>query len=170
MTKSIKVKNESFESLYSRLWDKMVVVCSRYTNGNIAAAEDFCQDGFIKVYNNLDKLTNACCADAWVRKVIVNNTIDQVRRIKHFKHDYVDVTNLDERVSESEPYSEDSLLCMNDIKNVLHKLSPSYRDVFKLRYIQNKKHKEISKILGVSIGTSKSNLHKARIKVRELLH
>ena len=131
-------------------------------------AEDFCQNGFIKVYRNLYKWDDTGSLEGWVRRVINNNILDELRKKKL---DFVDgekgfdFSRLD--VGE-EPYEEEGL-SMKDVRKILPQLPPSYKKAFELYYLDGLKHDEIAKKLNISPNTSKTNLMKAKRKVRELL-
>lgn len=166
--KSILKEVAEFNDIYSTMWDKMLnTVCMKYTKDR-NKAEDFCQNGFIKVYKNLHKYDDSGSLEGWVRRVINNNILDELRKKKM---DFVDgeggfdFSRLD--VGE-EPYEEEGL-SMSDVRKVLPQLSPAYRKAFELYYLDGLKHDEIAKKLNISTGTSKTNLMKAKRKVRELL-
>ena len=130
-------------------------------------AEDFCQNGFIKVFKNLHKYQSSGSIEGWVRRIIKNNILDELRVSKRMSHHSSEEPNWSTIDTKEEPYEEK--YNVEKIEGVLHKLSPTYRKVFELYYFQGKKHDEIGKMLGITAGTSKSNLFKARNKVRQLL-
>ena len=166
--KSILKETVEFQDIYSTMWDTMLnQVCMKYTKDK-NKAEDFCQNGFIKVYRNLHKWDGTGSLEGWVRRVINNNILDELRKKKL---DFVDgekgfdFSRLD--VGE-EPYEEEGL-SMKDVRKILPQLPPSYKKAFELYYLDGLKHDEIAKKLSISPNTSKTNLMKAKIKVRDLL-
>jgi len=154
-----------FQTIYSKMWDKMVrSVCLKYTN-DINKAEDFCQNGFMKVYKNLHKYDGGGSLEGWVRRVIQNNVLDELRKKKiEYTSDEPDWGRVD---TDDEPYEEKYSVEM--IESVLTDLSPAYKTVFEMYYFRGMTHRQIAKKLGISEGTSKSNLSKAKIKVRKLI-
>lgn len=132
-------------------------------------AEDFCQNGFIKVHKNLHKWDDTGSLEGWVRRVINNNILDELRKKKL---DFVDVDGGFDfsRLDTSEEEYEEEKFSMSDVRRILPKLSPAYRKTFELYYLDGLKHDEIAKKLGVTPSTSKTNLMKAKKKVRSLLN
>lgn len=161
-------ENIDFNELYSSMWDKMLkTVCMKYTK-DVDKAQDFCQNGFLKVYNNLNKYDNTGSLDGWVRRIITNSIIDELRKEKSgintvSDDDYVSKLNIsDDEYTEPEQN-------MSDVIKVLHKLSPAYRKTFEMYYLDGLRHEDIAKELGVSINTSKTNLMKAKNNIKKLL-
>jgi len=160
--------DSKFNDLYNQLWDKMMSnVCRKYTKDE-AKAEDFCQNGFIKAYQNISKFDGKGSIDAWIARVIRNNILDELRKNKiSFTNGNSDF-NLDNIGDNIEEPNEEKYN-INDIKKVLSEVSKAYRKVFELYYFENLKHKEIAEELGISENTSKTNLMKAKKKIKELL-
>lgn len=161
--------DSKFNDLYNQLWDKMMSnVCRKYTKDE-AKAEDFCQNGFIKAYQNISKYDGKGSIEGWIARVIRNNILDELRKNKiSFTNGNSDfnLDNVEDNVEEpnEEKYN------INDIKKVLSNVSKAYKKVFELYYFENLKHKEIAEELGISINTSKTNLMKAKKKIKELLN
>lgn len=164
----------SFEEIYNKLWDKMLYsVCMKYTN-DLDKAQDYCQSGFMKVMNNFDKFKSSGSIEGWVRRIIQNNTIDIVRKEKNNKkiNSDVDWERMDMEVDS--PYTEDYLFkdkryTKEDIHRGLSMLSPKYREVITKYFIEGLTHEEIAEEMGVNIGTSKSNLHKAKKNLLDII-
>ena len=160
-------KQTEFREIYSTMWDKMLnQVCMKYTKDR-DKAQDFCQNGFIKVYKNLNKYDDTGSLEAWVRRVINNSILDELRKKKLSFVDGEDGFDFSRLDVGDEEYDEG--LSMDQIKKVLPELSPAYRKTIELYYIDGLKHNEIAKKLGVSPNTSKTNLMKAKAKMKELL-
>ena len=129
-------------------------------------ADEYCQLGFIKVNEKLDKYENIGNIEGWVRRVISNTIIDELRKEKRTpKEINVDFGITD--FSDEEP--EDKLFSSSDIKKAIESLAPSYERVFNMYYFDNMTHQEIADELGISDGTSKSNLFKAKANVKSYL-
>ena len=78
----------NFKDVYTEMWDKMLYgVCMKYTN-DINQAQDYCQNGFMKIYNNLDKYTSTGSLESWVKRVINNSIIDETRKQKITANDF----------------------------------------------------------------------------------
>ena len=145
------------ELLYHTFASKMFSVCLRYAN-EYAGAEDLLQEGFIKVYKNIDKFRGDGSFEGWLRRIFVNNSIEHFRRKSNL---YV--------VQETEAltyehYDDNALqkLMRDDLLKIIQSLSVGYRTIFNLYVIEGYSHKEIAEMLGVTEGTSKSQLARAR--------
>lgn len=156
------------EELYRRFAPKMYAVCMRYAN-NADDAQDLLQEGFIKVYRNLEKFRAEGSFEGWVRRVFVNTSIEHFRR----KNTLYSITEKEENVIEDSDITALDNLAEKDIIALVQELSPGYRTVFNMYVIEGYSHKEIGKILGISEGTSKSQLARAKAilqkKVQERL-
>jgi RNA polymerase sigma factor (sigma-70 family) len=145
--------------------------CLAYV-GNSQEAEDITQDIFIKIFNILHKFNGDSEKQlySWVKTVSKNMTIDTIRvnKNKSLDIDYENLPDLveDANFDEFNNFDDDLLV---DIKSAINKLSPKYKKVFELYYLDNYTHEEISKELNLNIGTSKSNLFKAKKKMSKLL-
>ncbi|OFX31543.1 MAG: hypothetical protein A2X08_17560 [Bacteroidetes bacterium GWA2_32_17] len=167
----IKGNRKSQELLYKSFYGKMLVVCMRYSR-NREEAQDVLHDGLIKVFSKLKSFENKGSFEGWVRRIIVNVAIDHVRSRKDFYINEEQEFLLDNIVDESDDVAElEKIKKMNaeTIIGLMQKLSPSYRAVFNLFAVENMQHKEIAETLNISIGTSKSNLAKAKVKLKELI-
>ncbi|NCO55391.1 MAG: RNA polymerase subunit sigma-70 [Bacteroidetes bacterium CG02_land_8_20_14_3_00_31_25] len=167
----IKGNRKSQELLYKTFYGKMLVVCMRYSR-NREEAQDVLHDGLIKVFSKLKSFENKGSFEGWVRRIIVNVAIDRVRSRKDFYINEEQEFLLDNIVDESDDVAElEKIKKMNaeTIIELMQKLSPSYRAVLNLFAVENMQHKEIAETLNISIGTSKSNLAKAKVKLKELL-
>jgi RNA polymerase sigma factor (sigma-70 family) len=156
------------EELYRRFAPKMYAVCMRYAN-NADDAQDLLQEGFIKVYRNLEKFRHEGSFEGWIRRVFVNTSIEHFRR----KHTLYSITEKEENVIEDADITALDNLAEKDIINLIQELSPGYRTVFNMYVVEGYSHKEIGNILGISEGTSKSQLARAKAilqkKVQERL-
>lgn len=146
----------------------MYAVCMRYAN-NADDAQDLLQEGFIKVYRNLEKFRHEGSFEGWIRRVFVNTSIEHFRR----KHTLYSITEKEENVIEDADITALDNLAEKDIINLIQELSPGYRTVFNMYVVEGYSHKEIGNILGISEGTSKSQLARAKAilqkKVQERL-
>lgn len=164
-------KRESQKILYSSFYGYAMAICDRYANKQEDAVE-ILNDGFLKIFKEIH-LYKPAYADVvssfkgWLRKIMVYTAIDHFR--KNHKHQMV--TQLDNVVFQVATVTEDAIekLSYDEIIRAIQELSPGYRTVFNLFVIEGLSHEEIANELGVSIGTSKSNLSKARKQLQKIL-
>jgi RNA polymerase sigma factor (sigma-70 family) len=145
------------ELLYQRFAPKMYAVCLRYAN-NADDANDLLQEGFIKVYRNLDKFRKEGSFEGWVRRIFVNTAIEHYRR----KVNMNSVSEREESTAEEGAWNALDHLAEKDIIGLVQDLSPGYRTVFNMYVIEGYAHREIADMLGISEGTSKSQLARAK--------
>lgn len=146
------------EELYRRFSPKMYAVCLRYAN-NPNDAQDLLQEGFIKVYRNLHRFRAEGSFEGWMRRVFVNTSIEHFRKKSaHLQS----VSEKEENTIEDVDITALDNLAEKDIIAIIQELSPGYRTVFNLYVIEGYAHKEIGEMLGISEGTSKSQLARAK--------
>lgn len=148
------------ELLYRRHAAKLYAVCLQYS-GNDEEARDILQDGFIKIFENLIFYKHEGSFEGWMRRIVVNTALEKFRN-KHSLYRVDDIDNIPE--PDADPENDDySGLDAVDLMSIIRDLPPKYRMVFNLFAIEGYSHKEISKMINISEGTSKSNLSRARI-------
>ncbi|MBP6090666.1 MAG: RNA polymerase sigma factor [Crocinitomicaceae bacterium] len=150
------VKAQRF--LFDKFAPKMLAVCMRYTK-NKSDAEDVLQDAFIKVFKNIGAFKNEGSLEGWIRRIMVNTSLDQIRKNNKFLKD----TELD-AVSyklEKTDFSFDNLET-EDLLKMINNMPNGYKIVFNMFAIEGYSHQEIASTLGVSENTSKSQYLRAR--------
>ena len=152
------------EDLYRRFSPRMYAVCLRYA-GNTEEAEDILQEGFIKVYKKLDSFRSEGSFEGWVRRIFVNTAIEHFRRKRYL----MPVTEKEENTIEGKYISVLDELAEKDILALVQELSPGYRTVFNMYVVEGYTHKEIADMLGISEGTSKSQLSRAKVILQEMV-
>ena len=152
------------EELYRRFSPRMYAVCLRYA-GNSEEAEDILQEGFIKVFKKLDSFRSEGSFEGWVRRIFVNTAIEHFRRKRYL----MPVTEKEENTIEGKYVSVLDTLAEKDIIALVQDLSPGYRTVFNMYVIEGYTHKEIADILGISEGTSKSQLSRAKVILQDMV-
>jgi RNA polymerase sigma-70 factor (ECF subfamily) len=161
----IKGDKKAQKALYDRYSAKMLGVCLRYFK-NTDEAEDALQEGFIRVFNNIGKYRGDGSFDGWVRRIIVNTALNVYKmNLKHYyATDYDDIqeTTADVKLSYD-------TLSVEFLLKVIQSLPEGYRLIFNLYEIEGYSHKEIGKMLGISINTSKSQLMKSKSYIRNKL-
>lgn len=146
------------EELYKRFSGKMYAVCLRYAN-NADDAQDLLQEGFIKVYRNLHRFRAEGSFEGWIRRVFVNSSIE------HFRKKALQLSKVSDKEENTIEDTDSSALdqmAEKDIVRLIQELSPGYRTVFNLYVVEGYSHREIGDMLGISEGTSKSQLARAR--------
>ncbi len=165
-------ERRSQQQVYGLFYGKMMSVCLRYTK-NHDQAKDILQDGFIKVFRNLKNFNRDGSFEGWVRRIMVNTAIDHFRRARHSYLLLGEDRSMEEfeDVAASEEPEEDVTMDLKpaEVINAMQKLTPAYRTVFNLYVFEEMTHKEIAATLGINIGTSKSNLAKAKNNLKRLL-
>jgi RNA polymerase sigma factor (sigma-70 family) len=148
--------------LYDMFKTKMFGICLRYA-GNFEDAQDILQEGFIKVYDKIHQFAFKGAFEGWIRKIMVNTALEKYRL--HYRLVSMDEMALYPEAEESENISSE--IDAQELLQMIQELSPRYRVVFNLYALEGFSHKEIGDMLGISEGTSKSNLSRARIILQE---
>jgi len=162
---------ESQKKIYTSFYGYAMAVCDRYTNNQDDALE-ILNDGFLKIFKEIYRYKPAysdviSSFKGWLRKIMVYTAIDHFRK----NHKYAFTAELDNGVIQVSAQTETALdrLSYEEIIRSVQKLTPGYRTVFNLFIIEGFTHEEISEKLGISTGTSKSNLAKARRQLQKIL-
>jgi RNA polymerase sigma factor (sigma-70 family) len=152
------------EELYKRYSPKMYAVCLRYA-GVAEEAQDVLQEGFIKVFKKMDSYRGDGSFEGWMRRVFVNTAIEHFRRKRYM----MPVTEKEENSIEGKYVSALDELGAKDIMALVQDLSPGYRTVFNMYVVEGYTHKEIAEMLGISEGTSKSQLSRAKVILQDMV-
>jgi RNA polymerase sigma-70 factor (ECF subfamily) len=167
----LKNDRASQKALYEQYYSKMLGVCLRYAKDR-DNAKDILHEAFLKVFNNLKNFNGSGSFEGWIRRIMVNTSIDYLRKNKQ-NYLIVSTVYANEKASAAtEEIEEDDLLLnidKEDILKAVQDLTPAYRTVFNLYVIEEFTHKEIAEMLDISEGTSKSNLSKAKFNLRRNL-
>ncbi|MFN7015320.1 MAG: RNA polymerase sigma factor [Bacteroidia bacterium] len=158
--------------IFEMYYGKMMSACLRYISDR-DEAQDVLQDGFIKVFNNIAKFDFNGSFEGWVRRIIVNTAIDHIRKKKKdifqvTDHEFI-MNNHTDEADEKEDESIYANLKKDEILEAIKQLSPAYRTVFSMYVIDGFSHQQIADLLNINIGTSKSNLAKARMNLQKVL-
>ena len=152
------------EELYRQFSPRMYAVCLRYA-GSAEEAEDILQEGFIKIFKKLDSFRAEGSFEGWVRRIFVNTAIEHFRRKRYLQP----VTEKEENTIEGKSLSALDDLAEKDILALVRQLSPGYRTVFNMYVVEGYTHKEIGDMLGISEGTSKSQLSRAKVILQDMV-
>ena len=159
-----KGRREHQEELYLMFYNYAMSICLRYSRDREEAVE-IVNDGFVKMFSKLDRYKDNTSFKAWFRRILINAAIDYNRKNEKHYH------NVDISYAKHQLITEDALakISEKDIVSLIQGLPPSYRLAFNLFVIEGFNHREIANQLGISIGTSKSNLAIARSKLKRRL-
>ncbi len=167
----IKGKRKYQKRLFEMFYGKMMGVCMRYAKDQ-DEAQDMVQNGFIKIFKKLDVYNFEGSLEGWIRRIMVNTAIDQIRKNKRDPFSIEDdarVQNIEEDVPFSEEDEYETKIQAEEAIKAISNLSPAYKTVFNMYVMEGFTHKEIAEYLGISEGTSKSNLAKAKQKLKAQL-
>ena len=161
----------SQEELFKLYYGKMLGVCMRYSNDK-DSAEEVLQEGFIKIFEKLERFDYKGSFEGWIRRIMANTAIDHIRKSK--KDPILSDNDEDFKLGSENPVVAKEELEFVGIKaeialDAIRNLSPAYRAVFNLYVMEEYTHKEIAEILNISEGTSKSNLSKAKLNLQKIL-
>lgn len=142
-----------------------MAVCFRYCK-NRQEAEDVLQEGFIKVFKNIGKFQNLGSFEGWIRRIMVNTALEELRRRKN----QLLTDDIDEIYVQPESnFKTEDKINEKDLVKLIQALPAGYQLVFNLNVIEGYTHKEIAEMLGINEGTSKSQLAKARAYIQRLM-
>ncbi len=163
---------EAFETLYNLHKRRVYSLCLRMT-ANTATAEDLTQEAFLQLFRKIATFRGESAFSTWLHRMAVNVVLMQLRKKGLPIVPLEDTMETDEESPRKEPGADDvSLVGSIDrlrLQNAITSLPPGYRTVFVLHDVEGYEHNEIAVMVGCSIGNSKSQLHKARMKLRDLL-
>lgn len=150
--------------LYEENYSLLLGVCHRYSS-NHDDALDILHEGFIKIFAHIHKYQPGTSLVAWMRRIMINTAIDYYRMQSRRRTDDLE-TAFDVKTPEPDAISK---LSVQEIIQCIQQLSPAYRSVFNLYVVEGFSHKEIAEMLDITESTSRSNLVKARSKLKDLL-
>ncbi len=166
--------SDAFATLFDTHKTRVYSLCLRMTN-NVAEAEDLAQDAFVQVFRKLNTFRGDSALSTWLYRIAVNTVL------MHFRRKSPCRVSLDETITDQsgtkpvrrEYGTRDGRLETSVTRLALARaisaLPHGYRAIFLLHEVEGYQHREIAKLLGCSVGTSKSQLHKAKLRIREIL-
>lgn len=154
----------ALKAIYKEYYPMMLPVCLRYAN-NYDDALDILHEGFIKVFRHISKYKAGTSLGSWIRRIMINTSIDYYRKVKRRRTENLE-TAYGQSIKGADALSD---LTTQEIMKALQMLTPAYRSVFNLYVIEGYSHKEVGGILGITESTSRSNLVKARTKLKDIL-
>jgi RNA polymerase sigma-70 factor (ECF subfamily) len=165
----------AMKTLYDSYYSLMLGICIRYV-GNIFDAEDLVQEGFVKIFKDIGSFSGRGSFEGWLKRVMINNTLMHLRKTKR----EFSFENIDEiAVNEPTPADDEELsveqkitaadFTKEELIEIINSLPTGYQEVVNLYIIDGYKHREIAKLLNISVGTSKSQLFRARKMIKKRL-
>lgn len=165
---------EAFEFIYRLHSRRVYALCLRMV-GNTAEAEDLAQEAFLQLFRKIQTFRGESAFSTWLHRLSVNVVLMKLRKKSLPETSLEEMTEPDEEssgprkdVGSPDPTLVGSIDRLN-LERAVDQLPPGYKQVFVLHDVQGFEHNEIAKMMGCSIGNSKSQLHKARLRLRELL-
>ena len=128
-------------------------------------AEDILQNSFVDVYSNLHSFNYQATPGAWIKRIVINNCINHLKKRRINFEEMGNVADVIEETCSNNNYDVD----VNKIKSAMNLLSDGYRTVFSLYAIEGYDHAEIAEVLSISESTSKSQYHRAKLKIKQML-
>ena len=158
-------KSHAQRKLYELYADKMYLVCLRYARDEMEA-EDILQEGFIRIFNKIGTFKGEGSIEGWIRRVIVNIAIRHCQNRNRIQQ-LVNISDVDEeRVEDVVPECDFDL---EDLLKMVHSLPDGYQTIFNMFAIEGFSHKEIAEKLGITVGTSKSQVARAREQLKKMI-
>ncbi len=156
LIENCKVENTQAQSeLYKLFSSKLFAVCLKYSR-NYAEAEDNLQDAFLTVFEKIEQYKHKGSFEGWMKRIAVNTVLQRYRNEKVF-----DIINED-AIEDVELEVDEDAISIDYLLKLIQELPDRYRLVFNLYVLDGHSHKEIAKVLDIKVGTSKSNLARAR--------
>jgi RNA polymerase sigma-70 factor (ECF subfamily) len=153
------------EYLYNKFARKMMGVCLRYCDSE-QEAEDVLQNGFITVFDKLETFNGTGSFEGWIRKIMVNTALTNIRKKKKFKQN-IALDDVEFMLPATSHINDN--FATNDLLKIIQQLPTGSRTVFNLYAIEGYSHSEIGEMLNISEGTSKSQYSRARAYLQKVI-
>ena len=150
------------EKLYLILTPRLFPICLRYASCR-NEAEDWMQETWIRIFQKIGDFRNEGSFEGWTRRLTVTACLEQLRK-KHMLFEHIELTRLAQPADDHTVFSS---LSVRELTSVIQTLPPGYRAVFNLFVLEEYSHEEIAVRLGIGVGTSKSQLARARQLLRD---
>ncbi|HEV7346741.1 RNA polymerase sigma factor [Telluribacter sp.] len=159
-----KADPKAQRQVYEKYSSRMLGVCMRYV-GDRMSAEDVLVEGFMRVFDKIEQFKSEGSLEGWIRRVMVNEALGYLRQRKRL----LDDADLDEAQAIADNSIVDQNLEAQELMEIIEGLPTGYRTVFNLYAIEGYSHAEIAALLGITESTSKSQLHRARALLQQLV-
>ncbi|PHR69705.1 MAG: RNA polymerase subunit sigma-70 [Lutibacter sp.] len=160
----INNNRQAQEELYFKYKDVLFPLCLKYCK-NFTEAEDHLHDSFLLIFKKINSYKGKGSFEGWMKRIVINKAIDKFKKEKKTRTTIIN----DNLISMTDTIIDESKLnlSLDIILSVIQELPKQYRFVFNLYELDNHTHKEIAELLDISIGTSKSNLHRAKVILKK---
>ncbi|WP_298777957.1 RNA polymerase sigma factor [uncultured Polaribacter sp.] len=151
--------------LYNLYCKSMLVIAFRYVKDRFIA-EDVMQDAFIKAFKNIDKYKNEVAFGAWLKRIVINQSIDQLKKNK------LELVSINDEIltkTNNDDWKVDTEISIDGIVNIINNLKEKYRLVLSLYLLEGYDHQEISEILKITETTSRTHLLRGKRLLKEKL-
>lgn len=156
----------AFRQLYDMYAGRMYSLCKRYAGPSVET-DDLFQEGFLKVYKNLQHFRREGSFEGWMRRIFVNTCLDFLKKNNpHFITLDVEESTHIHPITQHTSYHK---LLNDELLKIIHQMPEGYRTIVNLHLVEGYAHKEIAQLLGISEGTSKSQLFKAKNRLKEMI-
>ncbi len=159
-----KADSRAQRLLYEKYSGRMMAVCFRYVNDRMIA-EDILVEGFMKVFEKIEQFKSEGSLEGWIRRIMVNESLGYLR-----KHKYAEMqVSIEGAADVADFQPADSKMAEEDLLAMINRLSAGYKTVFNLYAIEGYSHAEIAEMLQITESTSKSQLHRARAILQQMV-
>jgi RNA polymerase sigma factor (sigma-70 family) len=159
--------HKAFEIVYRKYYRVLLGIALRYS-GSVQEAEDVLQDSFIKIFHSIGSYHRKGSFEGWIKRIVQNTAINSYKSKLKFEL-YIDVSDIGNKISDDNFNSIFEAFDERDIIGLLNKMPGGYRLVINLYFVDGYSHKEIAEMLNITIGTSKSQLFKAKNYLKNLI-
>lgn len=150
------------EKLYRIYSGKFLTLCLKYSE-SYEQAEDNLQDGFIKIFSKIDQFNEKGTFEGWMTRIMINTAISRSKK------QFITLAIGEEDIEDPEIEIKEDLIPTEYLTQIIQELPDAYRHVFNLYALDGYTHREIATMLNISVGTSKSNFARARMKLKQKL-
>ena len=147
------------EQLYRLFEKKFFGLCLKYS-ASYADAQDNFQEGFLIIFRKINQYSGKGSFEGWAKKILINNALQKYKEVRFMEVVNDNIPDVDVAIDEPE-------IALDYLLQIIQELPDQYRIVFSLYVLDDYSHQEISEMLSISIGTTKSNLHRARLLLKE---
>lgn len=162
----IRNDRDSQRLLYQHYYVYAYSICIRYCQTS-EEAKEVVNDGFVKCFMKISQYNSSTSFRGWLRRIMINASIDHYRKEqKHYNASPIDESRM---TTDTKSFTALDEMAHEELIAMIRSLPPAYRAVFNLYVIEGFTHKEVADMLGIAEGTSKSNLLKARERLKKML-
>lgn len=147
------------EQLYRLFEKKFFGLCLKYSS-SYADAQDNFQEGFLIIFRKINQYSGKGSFEGWAKRILINNALQKYKGVRFMEVINDNIPDVDVEIDEEE-------ISLDFLMQIIHELPDQYRIVFSLYVLDDYSHQEISEMLSISTGTTKSNLHRARLLLKE---